>query len=144
MGVVQEKTSLCQYWLKNCCARGDKCTFAHGEHELKNKPDLSKTSWCKTFLKKGSCPAGQKCNFAHSADELRQTTSFQRTKVCTFFPSGQCRHGPACRFLHPGIDQTEIEDDSDKYPDELQTEYTLSVCRPEMRAQLGGVRKHLV
>ena len=37
----QFKTSLCQFWLRGACARGAgvECPYAHGRHELRDKPD---------------------------------------------------------------------------------------------------------
>lgn len=49
------KTQLCQYWLKGVCKNGSKCGFAHGHTELRDRPDLSKTSWCPELLARGYC-----------------------------------------------------------------------------------------
>jgi hypothetical protein len=34
------KRSICRYWMENGnCMRGDKCTYAHGNHELLRRWD---------------------------------------------------------------------------------------------------------
>eukprot|EP00913_Durusdinium_trenchii_P028894 g27091.t1 len=50
-----QKTQLCMFWKRNCCAKGSDCTFAHSVEELKELPDLRRTSLCKQWLK-GRCP----------------------------------------------------------------------------------------
>jgi hypothetical protein len=76
------KTRLCErYELEGTCPYGNKCTFAHGTGELRERsivPDviahdnpLYKTRLCERFVKEGFCQYGPKCNFAHGAPELR-------------------------------------------------------------------------
>lgn len=31
------KTRMCEFYLKNSCMKGDKCSYAHGEHELRSR-----------------------------------------------------------------------------------------------------------
>lgn len=67
------KTALCKRFLKdNHCYLEDKCTFAHGEDELrwmainfhyKNIQNKAKT--CTNFLREGICTRGKKCAFKH-------------------------------------------------------------------------------
>ena len=49
---------------------GNKCSYAHGEHELRYTPEFYKTAVCKNFVK-GTCKFGNKCRYAHGDDELR-------------------------------------------------------------------------
>jgi hypothetical protein len=63
------KTELCKNWeLKKVCKFGDKCCFAHGRHELKNKTSIHmkyKTKPCKQYHQTGYCPYGQRCQYLH-------------------------------------------------------------------------------
>jgi hypothetical protein len=49
---------------------GAKCSYAHGEHELRYTPEFFKTSLCKGFMK-GNCNLGDKCRYAHGDEDVR-------------------------------------------------------------------------
>lgn len=55
------------------CKYGEKCQFAHGEHELRTvqRHPKYKTEYCRTFYGVGLCPYGSRCHFVHdlSGDE---------------------------------------------------------------------------
>jgi hypothetical protein len=63
------KTELCKNWeLRGTCKFGDKCCFAHGRDELKNKSLTHlkyKTKPCKQYHQAGYCPYGQRCQYLH-------------------------------------------------------------------------------
>jgi len=63
------KTELCKnFQLRGYCKWGDKCCFAHGTHELKEKKHLNnkyKSKICKHYHKKGFCPYGYRCQYFH-------------------------------------------------------------------------------
>ena len=63
------KTEICKFWqLNGTCEYEDSCSFAHGRHQLKQKPDLHKhykTKQCKKFHKDLYCPYGPRCQFLH-------------------------------------------------------------------------------
>ena len=67
-----EKTRICQHWLRGNCRFGDFCYHAHGEHELKMPEDnpFYKTTMCRNWMN-GSCNA-HGCSYAHGDDELRE------------------------------------------------------------------------
>jgi len=88
------KTRLCRHFLDdNDCPFGQKCVFAHGEHDLKeplkplvdssvvdscpasqnpkNRPEAYKTTLCRNWQDDQSCAFGDKCAFAHGSHELR-------------------------------------------------------------------------
>ena len=92
------KTALCEAYMKgHYCQFADRCQYAHGKHELREKPktkpeDLTeeakqkllkknqqrpdyKTKMCVNIQKEGRCEFGDICNFAHSAEELRASKS---------------------------------------------------------------------
>ena len=59
------KTEICKnFQFRGFCKFGDICCFAHGEHELRTKPnnnDLYKTKICKSFSVRNFCPYGYRC-----------------------------------------------------------------------------------
>lgn len=66
------KTKQCRFWLDGRCTRGDECTFAHCDGELREKPDLTKTKICAKW-RAGQCDkADVLCSYAHGVEELRQ------------------------------------------------------------------------
>ena len=69
------KTELCRpYQEYRMCKYGDKCQFAHGEHDLRIMPrhPKYKTELCRTYHSTGFCPYGPRCHFIHNMDEARQ------------------------------------------------------------------------
>ncbi|KAL1138527.1 hypothetical protein AAG570_008590 [Ranatra chinensis] len=72
------KTELCRPFEESgMCKYGDKCQFAHGEHELRGlvRHPKYKTELCRTFHTVGFCPYGPRCHFIHNADEARGSGS---------------------------------------------------------------------
>lgn len=92
------KTKLCWHYTNNAfCKFGEKCVFAHGEHELlvndtkrntttdifttqygksnENSSDY-KTIMCKYYMNYKKCPFGSKCSFAHGELELLPSQAF--------------------------------------------------------------------
>lgn len=66
------KTELCRYY-RTGCRLGSECPFAHGQQELRQVPNLGKTSLC-TAYENGTCPyKADRCTFAHGREELRRT-----------------------------------------------------------------------
>merc|ERR1719265_1104015 len=65
----QVKTKLCTFFQEGRCTRGTDCSFAHGDVELRELPDLRKTRLCAAFAE-GNC-VDRDCNFAHGKHELR-------------------------------------------------------------------------
>mmetsp|Transcript_111062 Transcript_111062/g.254637 ORF Transcript_111062/g.254637 Transcript_111062/m.254637 type:complete len:202 (-) Transcript_111062:14-619(-) len=94
------KTVLCQRFLAGRCPDGADCQFAHGEQELRPKPDLSKTSLCPELVRTGQCSQGVNCSFAHGPDELSLRGVARKTKMCWWWPSGECARGDRCPFAH--------------------------------------------
>jgi len=72
------KTEMCRYF-RSGCRNGAACQYAHGEHELANRPDLTKTSLCRRWAK-SSCPlSAEECRFAHGASDLRVTAQYEKS-----------------------------------------------------------------
>jgi hypothetical protein len=70
------KTELCVHWtLTSICKFRDRCNFAHGIHELKNRvrPSNFKTRLCADCaLKDHKCFYGPRCNFCHPGEAIRR------------------------------------------------------------------------
>merc|ERR1712226_634598 len=78
-----QKTILCKYFLLGKCKHGDKCTFAHGNQELRvtakdlinDNSSLKKTKLCRNLFENGVCQFGPKCVFAHGLTELQSVAT---------------------------------------------------------------------
>lgn len=70
----KEKTELCKNWeAYHYCKFGDRCSFAHGEKELRSRRDMPPTyklKQCLQFSKTGLCPYGARCLFIHNSLSL--------------------------------------------------------------------------
>lgn len=74
-GLSRYKTELCRPFQDyGYCKYGDKCQFAHGEHELRIVPrhPKYKTELCRTYHTRGFCPYGSRCHFIHQLDEAKK------------------------------------------------------------------------
>ena len=68
---LKYKTEICRNWESGLCEFGDKCAFAHGAEELRQKTHLSsnyKTKKCKQFYELGYCMYGNRCQFRHKEE----------------------------------------------------------------------------
>jgi len=68
------KTELCKAWELNAkCEYDDKCTFAHGEKELREvkRGSSYKTQTCRSFNEKGYCNYGKRCQYTHYSPRER-------------------------------------------------------------------------
>lgn len=93
------KTEICRYY-RSGCRNGLACPWAHGDHEVEGRPDLTKTSLCRAWSK-NACPLPkEECRFAHGAADLRVTPWYEKIALCQAFKHGRCKAGTACRFAH--------------------------------------------
>lgn len=104
------KTKTCMFWEKGACTRGQQCKYAHGSAEIQEKPDLSKTAFCRLQLATGACNIA-KCSFAHSQEELRLTdvlyAQFCASSSQRAHPRGELRSrkfASKVRASSPGLD----------------------------------------
>lgn len=102
------KTKLCKFHVIGKCTKGEQCTFAHENLDLRKLPDLRCTKLCKTLIQTGHC-TNRFCMYAHSKEELRSTGAFHKTKLCRFMQTGHCTLGAKCNFAHSSVELREPE-----------------------------------
>lgn len=90
------KTKQCRFWLDGRCTRGDECTFAHCDGELREKPDLTKTKICAKW-RAGQCDKPDVlCSYAHGVGELRQVQADSRedarSQQAAWWPPAMPKH----------------------------------------------------
>uniref|UniRef100_A0A183V7D6 Tristetraprolin n=1 Tax=Toxocara canis TaxID=6265 RepID=A0A183V7D6_TOXCA len=79
------KTELCRSWMDHGrCNYGDRCQYAHGEHEKRPIPrhPKYKTAYCQSYHQLGYCPYGPRCHFIHN--EEPSTINAARNNTVTF------------------------------------------------------------
>lgn len=77
------RQTVCTYWLRGLCMKGDTCGFLH-------EFDPNKMPVCRNLLKYGTCKEPD-CPYKHSTEEIKE---------CNMYKLGFCIYGPACRFKH--------------------------------------------
>jgi len=102
------KTKLCKFHVIGKCTKGEQCSFAHENLDLRKLPDLRCTKLCKTLIQTGHC-TNRSCMYAHSKEELRSTGAFHKTKLCRFMQTGHCTLGAKCNFAHSSVELREPE-----------------------------------
>ena len=75
---MKYKTEVCRNWENGFCEFGDRCAFAHGYEELRQKTHLAsnyKTKPCKQFFELGYCMYGPRCQFKHRIEDSGPNTA---------------------------------------------------------------------
>lgn len=90
-----QKTQMCPNYLRGQCFRGESCHYAHGEHELKQRPNLEKTKMCQS-VEQGLPCLRPNCGFAHHPSELKHTNNLYKTSLCIEHSKGFCKKGDLC------------------------------------------------
>jgi cleavage and polyadenylation specificity factor subunit 4 len=65
--------TVCTYWLKNLCMKGDDCGFLH-------QYDPARMPVCRTLIKFGECKEPD-CPFKHSMDDVKVGLSLRLVPV---------------------------------------------------------------
>ncbi len=120
------KTEFCETFEEfGECKYGVNCQYAHGKHELREKPHIEqpsayKTVRCKKYWSKDCiCPYGNKCKFVHEKASIDAKKNIKtmahkkyKTKECdTFKETGSCPYGDKCAFIHiPNIKRSVSEE----------------------------------
>ena len=102
---VFAKTRLCVYHMRGRCVHGAECEYAHELGEVKDTPDLRKTTLCDLY-EKGKCWRTD-CRFAHGVEELRGTEEIFKTSLCRFWLNHNCAMGTKCRHAH-GVEELRV------------------------------------
>lgn len=87
------RTIVCRHWLRGLCMKGNSCEFLH-------KFDLERMPYCHyQTIKKCKTPG---CYFRHvnPADEEESSSNVARSRECSFYRQGFCKHGSRCRYEH--------------------------------------------
>lgn len=77
------KQTVCTYWLKGLCMKGNECGFLH-------EFDVTRMPICRTMLRHGECKEAD-CPFKHTLDDVKE---------CNMYKLGFCVYGPQCRYKH--------------------------------------------
>ncbi len=92
------KTKICSLYMSGKCHYGaNRCFYAHSVVELREQPQLVKTSLCLEFKRFGKCIMGESCRYAHSVAEMTRSA---KKVLCLWYANGHCSHGSSCRFSH--------------------------------------------
>jgi hypothetical protein len=91
------KKTVCEFWLRRQCTKGDNCGFLHDW-------DPTRMPICRNFKVYNFCNE-QGCNFKHG---------FEKQKECNLYNLGFCLYGKSCSFKHtkqlvPSTDLFKIE-----------------------------------
>jgi len=97
---ICQKTQMCRYYRMKGCKKGCECPFAHGRDELRDVPDLRKTSLCWAW-QRNACPLeAAVCQYAHGVNDLR------RTQLVGQAPPATYRRGPQGGHADAGVPPT--------------------------------------
>jgi hypothetical protein len=114
-----EKTAMCTFHPQGRCAKGSNCPYAHDISELREAPDLRKTSLCVKW-QKGKCKhryAAHKCRFAHGEEDLRPS-------------SNDDRQVSSARDLSSSASQSDSSDSSDSAEHDAMMEVSIADPSP--------------
>ncbi|KAL6770808.1 NZF1 [Auxenochlorella protothecoides x Auxenochlorella symbiontica] len=114
LGNVFFKTRVCNKWRAGSCPYGDRCTYAHGEHELRAVapealPYLDSHAAGGAALGSRARGVPPSHDTASSADQSGSESGtwnpasrpFYKTRLCTkFMQTGHCHRGGACTYAH--------------------------------------------
>lgn len=112
------KTRMCNKWRTGACPFGDKCTYAHGQHEIRRVPaevvaahamQIQHTEMNEGAYKQGNVSQQNNGSIAarkepqQQGDDQQQNKSqlYYKTRLCIrFMQSGYCVKGNECTFAH--------------------------------------------
>lgn len=108
------KTRMCNKWRGGSCPFGDRCTYAHGQHELRRVPPEVLAQFEREQAKQQhAVGAAVQEHGEHEDDKVQQgdqddqaqekpkSQLYYKTRLCIrFMQSGYCARGSACTFAH--------------------------------------------
>lgn len=80
---LKKSRTICNYWLKGKCTKGDKCPYKHTKDESVDIPV------CRYAIS-GKCKNGDDCPFSHDLKRVK----------CMYFKYGSCDKGEECPYSH--------------------------------------------
>ena len=105
------KTRMCNKWRSGACPFGDKCTYAHGQHELRRvPPEVLAQVEREQQQQQQMTPTAE--GRMHDTDEKNDVDElsndhraksrlYYKTRLCIrFMQSGYCVKGNSCTFAH--------------------------------------------
>lgn len=126
------KLALCQFHQQGRCRKGDQCTFAHGEHELRAPEGRRQTG---QTVVQGIPQAGYKP--PQQEDSKSQSGARQS---CWFYERGWCTKGTGCKFTHDeqlGPRPDELAEAAAAAQSEVFPQQTAAAQATQMRAAWG-------
>jgi hypothetical protein len=115
------KTRMCNKWRTGACPFGDKCTYAHGQHEIRRVPAEVVAAHAMQIQHVEMNDGGYKKpqanpNTATKSDEHNKSQLYYKTRLCIrFMQSGYCVKGNECTFAH-GYEDLRLMGSSQKHP----------------------------
>lgn len=104
------KTRICNKWRAGSCPYGDKCTYAHGEHELRYvPPEIVAQLEAQQKMQEAMAPRGgeqqrgeEGCAGPGSGPHGQgMQQSYYKTRLCIkYMQTGYCHKGTNCTFAH--------------------------------------------
>lgn len=101
------KTRMCNKWRTGACPFGDKCTYAHGQHEIRRVPAEVVAAHAMQIQQVEMNDGGYthqpqgNVNTAKTNDEQNKSQLYYKTRLCIrFMQSGYCVKGNECTFAH--------------------------------------------
>ena len=89
------RQTVCTYWLKGLCMKGDSCGFLH-------QFDRERMPVCRTMVRRGVCTEPD-CPFKHTTEDIKE---------CNMYRLGFCVYGPTCRYKHTRLERGMLPDPS--------------------------------
>ncbi|OII77285.1 zinc CCCH type domain-containing protein [Cryptosporidium andersoni] len=94
------KTKMCPFLPEGKCSKGDFCSFAHSQEQLRPLPNLKFTKLCEPISLGKKC-TDINCAYAHNREDLRITNEqLYKVRLCNFNKKNKCLNGIYCRFAH--------------------------------------------
>ncbi|EEA05313.1 zinc finger, CCCH type domain-containing protein [Cryptosporidium muris RN66] len=94
------KTKMCLFLLEGKCSKGNFCSFAHSQEQLRPLPNLKFTKLCELISLGQKC-TDINCAYAHNREDLRITNEqLYKVRLCNFNKKNKCLNGIYCRFAH--------------------------------------------
>ena len=99
LNIERYRTELCHNFQEHgFCKYGNKCQFAHFQHELRpvTRHRKYKTAMCHTYHVTGLCRYGTRCHFIHDQQDLHQDST-----MCTATATSPLVSPSICIHSHP-------------------------------------------